>query len=783
MIFKRKFLYTFCLTFLFIVFTPIVTHAEDGELITPQFKQQVDQLKESSGLLDGFLVGQSENLFNIGGVNSAQNLIFGNPYTVWMNGDGKTAKVNYGIFYDDEWKKVIQPMINLFAACYGVFITLSIMIASLRFGLKAYSPQAKSDFWTDVNMWVLSAFFMGTFGWFCEVLFGLNEGVTQSIKNILTAHGVDVKGMSIIAFASNFTVGDVFVFLAEWGLDLYLNIIYVARKIIIILLLILSPVAAISLLYAKTRSFFGSWVKEMVSNIFLQSIHAVVIGIFAGLATLGAGMIFKLGMILFFIPVTGMITKWLNLGDSSTALGRSANMMGLSGVAGALMLTRAAGSVIKGGNFSNIGGSNHGGSTVQNLGGDNLGTNITAAATGSHSPGWQSAKSAIGLAGGIAGATMGLPFGGAGVGIGGALGKKAGEMVTQGARNVVSGGLNFGRVASQMPMQYSGGEKGWAGFKTGAKNMWNDLSARRQYMGNLGESLGSMVGFGEKGRAMGQMLSGVSQGRIQEEQFGNKTLEDYAKENPGAAVQWRQSNQGSAFYMDMGGGQFRQISAMGANDPSLKQGEQRAVDYKLNDGNNWVRQENGGYVASPSTVTPTRPPIYGSNGQILSNSRGLTSNLQGNTGGSLTGSVGIASVTPSTTNPVITATPDASAVGSGGLSGGPSSGIESSPVGEGVRKVVGLSGSTASLGRTSGSYILGSDGKKFEDTRVQPKNINPDQYFAHNIAGVNRKPLRDKGADVIHGGGKKFNQAHENLSSWRQRSNLEAKLNRHSGVI
>ncbi|MBP1932029.1 hypothetical protein [Ammoniphilus resinae] len=711
-----KILVTFCLIFVLGLLPGNVNFAAaEGEVVTPEFQSKVKELKDNSGILDGFLIGQAENLFYIKGINSIQNLIFGNPYQVWMDGDGKTETVHYGLFYDKEWNDVIKPLINFFSASYVGFVTLSILIACLKFGLKAYSPQAKADFWTDINMWVLSAFFMGTFGLISEIMFGLNEGITQGLKELLISKGVDVGGLSIIAFADGFTVGDIFVFLAEWGLALYLNIVYIARKIIILLLLILAPVAAISLLYAKTRSFFGSWIKELAGNVFLQSIHAVVIGVFAGLATLGAGTIFKLGCIIMFIPVTGLVSKWLQLGDSSTALGRTTTMLGLGGVAGAMMLARSAGSVVKGGK---AGGSAVGGG-FGDLSSDTSGTNISEGATGSNSKGWQFAKKAVGVAGGVAGATMGLPFGAGGVAAGGLIGSKAAQFVTQGTRNLTSGGMNFGRTLARTPMEYSGADPGkkwnFSDYKRGTQAMWGNLAARRQFMGNLGESLGSVVGSGEMGRSIGQMASGVSRNRIQKEQFGGKTLDDYAKERPGANVEWRQTNQGSAFYMDHGNGEWRQISAFGAADSSLKRGEVRSVGYKLNDGTPWVRQENGTFISKPTNNSAT-------NGSTTSQTQD--------------------------------------------------------------RQLVGLSGSTSHLGRTSGVQIVGADGKRYEDPRVEAKNINPDQYFSHNVAGASaRRSTTDKGADLVHGSAKRAQPVLSQFNSWRTNSVMNKKNNRHSGVV
>ncbi|MED0677064.1 3D domain-containing protein [Aneurinibacillus thermoaerophilus] len=772
---------------------PNLPPAKEGELIQDNFRAELATLKENSGILDRFLIGQAENLFSIGGINSLQNLVFGNPYKVWM--DSKDSKILYGLFYEQEFEKVIKPLMAVFASSYAIFVTLSIMLASLKLGFRAMSPQGRADFWTDVNMWVISAFFMGTFIWLTEVMYGFNEGITQAIKSQVEKQGGDLTGLSVIAFASGFTVGDIFVFLAEWGLAVYMNIIYVARKLLIIFLNILAPVAAISLLYAKTRYFFGSWIREMLGNVFLPSIHAIVLGVFALMSSLGtAGTLYKLAMIIMFVPITGLLSRWLQLTDSSTTLGKVAAMTGVSTIAGTMMLARKAGNIAEGMRTRSMGSGISG--TAGGYNNDNAGTGILEAAVGSNSQGWQRLKTGAGLLGTVAGATFFSPFGMAGSAIGGAIGEKLGKGALQLPRNLVAGSANLVNNALTMPRQFSSEQReGVIGMiqdvAEGLPRMWQDLSARRQFMGNMGEALGTMVGAGTFGRAMGHMLSGASRNRIMAEQFGNRTLEDYARQYPGAAIQWRQDNQGSAFYIDRGDGNWQRISPLGAADSSLRNGEQRRIDYQLNNGNPWIRQENGSYTlgeftnkaplnssvsgntalttVSSSTsnalnavsqgvtaATGNNPLVQQSQGiqratlapQTASLSSGInastvstSASLVGSTQGQTTRLAQLAQDVPVSVTP---------ASGSGGTSSNTIAQVATGQIRD-TRQVVGFSGSTAQLARVSGAYIQASDGKRYEDRRIDPRNINPDSYFSFNAQGVgDQRSMTDKGADMIH---------------------------------
>ncbi|KIV58572.1 hypothetical protein AM501_05320 [Aneurinibacillus migulanus] len=764
--------------------------AKEGELITDNFRTEVATLKENSGILDRFLIGQAENLFSIGGINSLQNLVFGNPYAVWM--EGKDSEMVYNLFYQQEFEKVIKPLMAIFASSYVIFVILSIMLASMKMGLKALSPQARSDFWVDVNMWVISAFFMGTFIWIAEVMFGFNQGITEAIQKTVEKGGGDLTRLSIIAFASGITVGDVFVFLAEWGLAVYMNIIYIARKILIIFLMILAPVAGISLLYAKTRYFFGSWMREMAGNIFLPSIHSIVLGAFALMSSLGvAGTIYKLGMIIMFIPVTGLLSRWLQLGDSSTTLGKVATMTGLSAIGGAMMLARNAGNIaqgIRGGNGTPGHTARADGINYNNDGG---GTGILEAATGNNSAGWQRLKDGAGLIGSIAGATALSPLGAGGVMVGGALGGKAAKAALQIPRNLAAGSANLVDNLMSMPAQFSSQQRdGVVGMMKDAAEgfpaMWRDLAARRQFMGNMGEAVGTMVGAGTAGRALGHMLSGASRNRIMDQQHGNRTLEDYARQYPGAAVQWRQDNQGSAFYMNRGDGTWSRISPLGAADSSLRTGEQRRIDYQLNNGSPWVRQENGSYTlgefnGSNQPIQSSTVVSNASLGSVSSSAMNtLNSVAQGKvtstsaTSGAVASSMGTIQGNSSTMS---TSSIQSSTTSSGGST--VSNSVAQVATGQirDTRQVVGFSGSTSQLARVSGAYIAGSGGKQYEDQRIDPKNINPDSYFSFNAQGIgDQRSLTDRGADMVHS---TYRTA---ASSWTRGRELIGG-NRHRGVV
>lgn len=762
-----------CLMLSLFVSNSDVAFAADpqGVLIKEEMNANLQQIEEEANLTDSIMVRFFRYIFQAVPIASMDTLIFGNPYYVWI--DKATGfdvqKMEYGLFPTEVYNKIIKPGVNIFAGAYFGFVTLAILLSSLKAGWRSLTPQGKADFWVDVQLWVFSGLFMLSTTILYDSIFEMNRAIVSDFGSRIP----NKSAVSIIANSSGWKVGDLFVFFAEWGLSLYLNFIYISRLVVIVFLMILAVVAAISLLYPRTRPFFGMWVKELCGNVFLQSIHALVLMVMAGFASLGAGTMMKLGMIILFVPVTGLISRWLNLGDTSTKLGQGLTMAGLGGIAGAIMLTRQAKQVAGYAQTNAKGGSD------TNMGSDGGSTGITEAAKGSSSAGWQRIKSAAGTAGMIAGATAGLPFGGMGAAVGGAIGNKLGRGMVQGPRNFVS---SLGQTRQTL--------------KDKSKDMkdgkffgeWNDLSSKRDWYGRMGEAIGSIGGQtgSNIGRSMGHMLSGASRQRVQAEEFGNQTLLEYAA-NPeffGANVEWRQDNQRSAFYAQSNkDGSWKRISAYGAADPTLRKGEGRVVDYKLNNGANWVRQENGSYQMRPShspAISAAPAPVSMAGGGHVPTGLPSTSASSGGGMTAISGSVPVNSVSPAG-SPVsggggMTAIPGSTPFNSVSPAGSPASGgggVITLPgnastntvgaagastsggsnhviAGQGSNQIVGLSGSTSYLGRQSGAYIVGTDNKRYEDRGMEAGKINPDQYFSHNIQGTSRRTASDIGADLTH---------------------------------
>ncbi len=626
----------------------------NGLLVDEETLEVIEDTYKKTTLASKWVIGWFKDLFNFWQLNNINTLVFGtvneefgNPYCAWAGSNAVIGKD--GVFTVEERESIIDPVLKLTMGSYVLFVTIAIMISSLKLGLNAYSPQSRQDFWEDVKMWVLSALFMVAYPQITDIIFAMNQGVVAAIDGLVKNYTGGSYGFAI---ASGGMGGDGFLglgffitFLVEWGLSLYLNFIYIARKVMIGILLMLGFVAAISLLYAKTRSFFGTWIKELASNIFLQSIHSLVLFSIIAMTTFNSSMFYKIGLMLMFIPVTGLISRWLNMGDSSTKAGQAMMFAGLSGIAGTMLVMRQAGRVLGGaGNslqqsynstgslmsMNGTGPNGPGGPTGPGGGLDSNSTFISAQSSGANSSWWQNTKNTSSKIGAMMGAVAGMPLGGVGAGAFAYIGSKVAPALLQAGRNISVGGANAIRTLNQARTD-------------GFRNVWNNINERRKFMGNLGESVGNMFfGKGNAGRNLFQSLSGVSRQRLmttpqdkggfalqgENGQYVIPTWDQIQKQFPNQDVVWRQDRQGSAFYLKGDNGEVgRQLTPFGEADPNIPKGLYRQVDFRTTGGENFELQANGSYRAPKSirevNLDSSRNIVLGSSNPTIPSSKSL----------------------------------------------------------------------------------------------------------------------------------------------------------------
>ncbi|MED3574221.1 hypothetical protein [Cytobacillus praedii] len=612
------------LIFLFLMnftFVPITVNAE-GNIskgsCEPVFNKNIEEKmkeykEEDSSLPESYAIDFITSFVNIAGINSMSNLMFGNPYCVWSSDEKELV---HGIFTEDEQTKIIDPMIKLIKSIFISILILSMMFTGVKLSFSGITGKSKASFWEDVKMWFLVAIFLFSYDFLIEHLFVLNTAVINSFKSLMDSNGLDYHTASLMTANSKFAFTDIVVFLAEWLLALYMNFIYIYRKVVVLILMILGPVAGISLLFSSTRPFFSTWIKELCGLIFIQSFHSLIFTIFIFFSTLLSGIngtMFKLALLIMFIPLTGMLMSWMKLSESGSNLDKF-GMMGVKTVAAAGMVTKYAAS------------KNPIGKQIPNFS-KQRNTRISELAQGKHSKIWNTMKSGVGKTGAVIGGTAGLVLGPQGA----LLGAKAGRGVTtgvlQGSRNLSAFGVNTYKNFKDI--------KNNGGFK----KSFSDIGKRREFFGNIGESTGALVGLGGLGRNVGHALSGVSRQRLLNSPepggFGGMNLQKLSAMHADQNVKWIQNHHGSAFFIDKGNENLERISPWGAADPSLKAGMQREIDYKFgNPLQSLGSSANGSYsIPQAGALSGSSSTLQRTSGAVLRGQNGSIADSNFNTEG------------------------------------------------------------------------------------------------------------------------------------------------------
>lgn len=144
-------------------------------------------------------------------------------------------------------------------------------------------------------------------------LAGLNALICELFAS--TVVNSDFTGIITISYV-NF--GSIIMGIAELILEVYFNFFYVCRGATIVVLFGVSPLAIYTIsLGGKISGIFSAYMKELISQIFTQSVHAAMAAFFFNATAYSAMSAFERTVILFsFIPVTKFVkTKIFQLTD------------------------------------------------------------------------------------------------------------------------------------------------------------------------------------------------------------------------------------------------------------------------------------------------------------------------------------------------------------------------------------------------------------------------------------------------------------------------------------
>ena len=348
-----------------------------------------------------------------------------------------------GIFYAEEWEKIIKPGYILFRNIALALLGISVVWGGMKIATKSSSPVGRAEIKEMFIDWIVTAVGIGIMLTLVIFVMDINSALVAGIgklidPGLISSFGEGDSTLVTMRLTESFETGSwfftFFAYLYMTILIVYFNFLYLLRKFLIMVLIIVGPLVLWSWSKGHQTSLWV-WASEVVSNILMQSAHALVFVVYfniAAHATRGfmGSPIGKTLLLLMLVPAAtllrSLITGWfgiIGLNEEKTAGGVFGGVTG-----GVAALAGSGGGII--GAFTSRGGGGSGGARGQ----------------GSWDRGEESGK--YGKAGSIASKTLGVT----GAVAGGVLGAAAAPVFSSfgagsAGEKLASAGRDFGKAA------------------------------------------------------------------------------------------------------------------------------------------------------------------------------------------------------------------------------------------------------------------------------------------------------------------------------------------------
>lgn len=242
------------------------------------------------------------------GTMDLEGVIFGKNNPI----NGKTYDGNSlgRVFSAEEWNYAINPVRIAFTFVAWIFFAIMIASYGIRVMNESTSPLRRAQLQEDLMAWIAGAAMLAFMYMIVFVIFNLNWAFVKGLRNLISGNAVynDVfetlkdpqKGQNSLTGGP---FGDALVNLFFAVMTAVLIIRYIYRKFIIGFLVIIGPLAAVAFARKKDGMAFKMWLAELMSQVFLQTGHAIVIVLyfaFLNVSISGKGGLFsdaKLGSI------------------------------------------------------------------------------------------------------------------------------------------------------------------------------------------------------------------------------------------------------------------------------------------------------------------------------------------------------------------------------------------------------------------------------------------------------------------------------------------------------
>jgi hypothetical protein len=378
---------------------------------------KVIQAESNAGYIEKFLAEiimiVPRFIYHVVGINEPLQIVFNRDIN---NGMAPLGGLYLYTFTGGEYG-AIEVIYETLRDLVPVPLVIAVAIAGILLMVQSANTNKRLTYQDYINGFFVCVLLVQFGHYLWQFIFGLNyylvEAFYTTIEGRIVGKGfIDTlcrwdtasAGMAVIAFITVLVVA-----IMTWQ--------YALRKIMLAMLLLIFPAMAVASVFPQTRGVFNLWIKELASNLFLQSGHAAALALFLGFTEGGSDFWTLMAFLLGLNSIAVLVRRVIGADTAgSGAMGHMGTMLGL----GSIMALSRMGNGLMGGKMgSSPAADMAAGMATAGAAGSALASTATGGAVAGLAKG--AAVTAASLAGGtLAGMATGNP--GMGILAGGAMG-------------------------------------------------------------------------------------------------------------------------------------------------------------------------------------------------------------------------------------------------------------------------------------------------------------------------------------------------------------------------
>ncbi len=289
---------------------------------SPEWVEKQEQIDSQTS------VGESETSTNTGNSSTSGNNTSNVSGTPDPNSPDNTRPAEYyRIFTDDRWS-VVMFWYNSMAILSGGFLVAIVVKSGYKYMLSAANPGLKASFMEDLQRCIVAMAVLALAPIFIKLLIGVNDGFVAFFANIvnhittappgaqvanLGAAGMFEKviaapfelilkliqkvfglssvdqlifngKVSILSGIGSIDTGNVFanvlLKISMCGFDVYFNALYTIRRWVVTAIFTATPIIVWLWAFTGERQVIEIWAAEIFQTVFVQSAHALALGVY-----------------------------------------------------------------------------------------------------------------------------------------------------------------------------------------------------------------------------------------------------------------------------------------------------------------------------------------------------------------------------------------------------------------------------------------------------------------------------------------------------------------------